>query len=168
MRIAIAGAGIGGLTLALSLEAAGFRDVTVYERARELRGLGVGLNLLPHAMRELTELGLDGRVAALGVPPTTLAYYNRFGQPIWSEPRGRAAGYQWPQLSVHRGRLQLLLQAEGACGGFQPVGRAHEQGIVEGFPQPAERFADGRLAQMQATGRPAAVSFFQQNLQDYQ
>lgn len=109
MRIAIAGAGIGGLAAALSLEAAGFRDITVYERSSQIRGLGVGINLLPHAMRELTELGLDERIAALGVAPSTLAYYNRFGQPIWSEPRGLEAGYHWPQLSVHRGRLQLTL-----------------------------------------------------------
>jgi 2-polyprenyl-6-methoxyphenol hydroxylase-like FAD-dependent oxidoreductase len=111
MRIAIVGAGIGGLATALSLQAAGLGDeVTVYERSSEIRGLGVGLNLLPHAMRELTDLGLDDRVAGLGVPPRTLAYYNRHGQPIWSEPRGLAAGYHWPQQSVHRGRLQLMLR----------------------------------------------------------
>ena len=115
MRIAIVGAGIGGLATALSLEAAGLgpasgHDVTVYERSAEIRGLGVGLNLLPHAMRELTDLGLDERVARLGVPPATLAYYNRLGQPIWAEPRGLAAGYHWPQQSVHRGRLQLMLR----------------------------------------------------------
>lgn len=109
MRIAIVGAGIGGLATALSLEAAGFRDVEVFERSDELRGLGVGINLLPHAVRELTELGLDARVAELGTAPATLSYHNRFGQPIWSEPRGREAGYRWPQLSVHRGRLQLAL-----------------------------------------------------------
>lgn len=115
MRIAIVGAGIGGLATALSLEAAGLgpasgHEVTVYERSAEIRGLGVGLNLLPHAMRELTDLGLDERVARLGVPPATLAYYNRLGQPIWAEPRGLAAGYHWPQQSVHRGRLQLMLR----------------------------------------------------------
>ena len=109
MRIVIVGAGIGGLAAALSLEAAGFRDIRIFERSSEVRGLGVGINLLPHAMRELTELGLDGRVAGLGVAPTTLAYFNRLGQPIWSEPRGIEAGYRWPQLSVHRGRLQLAL-----------------------------------------------------------
>lgn len=109
MRIVIVGAGIGGLAAALSLEAAGFRDIRIFERAAEVRGLGVGINLLPHAMRELTELGLDDRIAALGVPPTTLAYFNRLGQPIWSEPRGLSAGYRWPQMSVHRGRLQLAL-----------------------------------------------------------
>jgi 2-polyprenyl-6-methoxyphenol hydroxylase-like FAD-dependent oxidoreductase len=111
MRIVIAGAGIGGLTTALSLHAAGFTEVTVHERADALRPLGVGLNLLPHAVRELTELGLGERIARLGAAPATLAYYNRHGQLIWSEPRGREAGYRWPQLSVHRGRFQMELLA---------------------------------------------------------
>lgn len=110
MKIVIVGAGIGGLATALSLEAAGFRDVTVYERSSELRGLGVGLNLLPHAIRELTELGLADRIGELGVAPRTLSYLNRHGQLIWSEPRGVDAGYRWPQLSVHRGQLQLALR----------------------------------------------------------
>ena len=110
MRIIIAGAGIGGLITALSLEAAGFRDIVIAERSREIRGLGVGLNLLPHAVRELTELGIADRVAELGVQPGNLAYYNRQGQEIWTEPRGQDAGYEWPQLSVHRGRLQVLLR----------------------------------------------------------
>lgn len=111
VAIVIAGAGIGGLTAALSLHRAGFRDITVYERATALRPLGVGINLLPHAVRELTELGLGERVERLGVPPGTLAYYNRHGQQIWSEPRGRDAGYRWPQLSVHRGMFQMDLLA---------------------------------------------------------
>ncbi|MGZ0712650.1 flavin-dependent oxidoreductase (plasmid) [Coraliomargarita sp. W4R53] len=111
MHIVIIGAGIGGLATALSLESAGFRDIEIYERAAEIRGLGVGINLLPHAMRELTELGLADRVAALGVAPAALTYYNRHGELIWSEPRGREAGYRWPQQSVHRGRLQLELLA---------------------------------------------------------
>lgn len=110
MRIAIIGAGIGGLAAALSLHAAGFDEIRVYERAAQIRGLGVGINLLPHAVRELTELGLADRIAALGTAPGSLAYYNRFGQEIWSEPRGIDAGYRWPQLSVHRGELQLALQ----------------------------------------------------------
>lgn len=110
MKIIIIGAGIGGLAAAISLHEAGLRDVTVYERSAEIRGLGVGINLLPHALRELTELGVADTIAELGVEPRTLAYYNRLGQPIWSEPRGIAAGYRWPQLSVHRGRLQLALR----------------------------------------------------------
>lgn len=109
MKVVIAGAGIGGLTAALSLHAAGLTDVVVAERVSTLRPLGVGINLLPHAVRELTELGLADRIAAIGVAPGTLTYANRFGQPIWSEPRGRAAGYHWPQLSVHRGEFQLAL-----------------------------------------------------------
>ena len=112
MKIVIVGAGIGGLAAALSLQAAGFHDVVVHERVRELKPLGVGINLLPHAVRELTELGLGEQVAAIGVPPGRLSYANRFGQPVWSEPRGLDAGYRWPQLSVHRGEFQLLLARE--------------------------------------------------------
>ncbi|WP_353816554.1 flavin-dependent oxidoreductase [Agromyces sp. SYSU T00266] len=109
MNVVIVGAGIAGLATALSLEAAGIRDIRIFERASEIRGLGVGINLLPHAVRELTELGVADRIEALGVAPSRLAYYNRHGQAIWSEPRGLDAGYRWPQLSVHRGRLQLAL-----------------------------------------------------------
>lgn len=109
MKIVIVGAGIGGLATALSLKQAGFEEITVYERAPELRPLGVGINLLPHAVRELTELGLRGRLSPLGTAPQALQYYNRFGQLIWSEPRGTAAGYRWPQFSVHRGQLQMML-----------------------------------------------------------
>nr|BFE84550.1 flavin-dependent oxidoreductase [Planobispora longispora] len=60
-------------------------------------------------MRELTELGLADRLAGIGVATAELAYFNRYGAPIWSEPRGLDAGYAWPQYSVHRGRLQMLL-----------------------------------------------------------
>ena len=109
MTIAIIGAGIGGLVTALSLHSAGYEDIRVYERVRELRPLGVGINLLPHAVRELTELGLRDDVEAIAAAPRRLSYYNRYGQPIWSEPRGTAAGYRWPQLSVHRGELQSVL-----------------------------------------------------------
>ena len=109
MRITIAGGGIGGLATALSLHAAGFDEVVIHEAAREIRPLGVGINLLPHAVRELTELGLVDRLAGIAVPTAELAYFNRYGQAIWSEPRGLGAGYRWPQYSVHRGRLQLLL-----------------------------------------------------------
>lgn len=109
MRVVIAGGGIGGLATALSLHSAGITDVVVLEAAKEIRPLGVGINLLPHAVRELTELDLAPRLSDIGVPTGELAYFNHRGQLIWSEPRGIAAGYKWPQYSVHRGRLQMLL-----------------------------------------------------------
>lgn len=109
MRVIIAGAGIGGLTTALSLHAAGITDVVIHEAVKDIRPLGVGINLLPHAVRELVELGLGDRLAAIGVPSAELVYVNRYGQTIWSEPRGVAAGYKWPQYSIHRGRLQVML-----------------------------------------------------------
>jgi 2-polyprenyl-6-methoxyphenol hydroxylase-like FAD-dependent oxidoreductase len=110
MRIIIAGAGIGGLTLALSLHQIGVTPI-ICESVETLAPLGVGINVLPHAVRELSELGLEDRLAATAIPTAALAYYARHGQLIWQEPRGRAAGYAWPQFSVHRGQLQMLLLA---------------------------------------------------------
>ena len=109
MKILIAGGGIGGLTTALSLHAAGQTDLQVFEAAAEIRQLGVGVNLPPHAVRELTELGLGDELARIGIPTSELAYYDRRGKLIWAETRGLAAGYRWPQYSIHRGRLQQVL-----------------------------------------------------------
>jgi 5-methylphenazine-1-carboxylate 1-monooxygenase len=104
----IAGAGIGGLTTALSLHAAGI-DAVVVESAREILPLGVGINLLPHAVRELVELGLGDDLAAIGVATEENVYCDQFGRRIFTEPRGLAQGYRWPQYSVHRGELHLML-----------------------------------------------------------
>ncbi len=109
MEIVVIGGGIGGLTAALSLQAAGFDQVRILESADRIEPLGVGINVLPHAVRELTELGLADELAAIGIRTAELAYFDRHGSQIWAEPRGRAAGYLWPQYSVHRGRLQMML-----------------------------------------------------------
>jgi len=108
MTVIIAGGGIGGLTLALSLHQIGIK-AQIFESVAELRPLGVGINVLPHAARELIELGLEDRLAATAVPTAELAYFSKHGIPVWSEPRGRLAGYNWPQFSIQRGRLQMLL-----------------------------------------------------------
>lgn len=108
MKIAIAGAGIGGLTLALMLHQRGI-ECELFESVRELKPLGVGINLLPHAVNEMAQLGLLDTLMQCGVQTSALHYYNQFGQPVWQEPRGLAAGYPVPQLSIHRGELQLLL-----------------------------------------------------------
>jgi 5-methylphenazine-1-carboxylate 1-monooxygenase len=109
--VVIVGGGIGGLTLALSLHQAGVA-CRVFEAAPEIKPLGVGVNLLPHGMRELTELGLQERLARRAVETSELCFYNRFGQFIFKEPRGRFAGYAWPQLSIHRADLhEVLLQS---------------------------------------------------------
>jgi 2-polyprenyl-6-methoxyphenol hydroxylase-like FAD-dependent oxidoreductase len=109
MKVLVAGAGIGGLAAALNLHAAGWHDITVLESAREIQQVGVGLNLPPHAVRELVELGLGDALAAAGWPTAELSYHDAQGALIWAEPRGLAAGYRWPQYSIHRGRLQQLL-----------------------------------------------------------
>jgi 2-polyprenyl-6-methoxyphenol hydroxylase-like FAD-dependent oxidoreductase len=108
MEVIVVGGGIGGLSLALSLHQAGI-EVRVYEAVRDLSPLGVGINLQPTAVRELTELGLGKALARTGIATQRLNYFNKFGQLISSEPRGLSAGYRWPQYSIHRGQLQLLL-----------------------------------------------------------
>ncbi len=108
MSILIIGAGIAGLTAALSLHQIGV-ECRVFESVETVEPLGVGINTLPHAVRELTELGLATHLAATAIPTAELAYYSKHGQLIWSEPRGLAAGYHWPQFSIHRGELQMLL-----------------------------------------------------------
>jgi 5-methylphenazine-1-carboxylate 1-monooxygenase len=108
MTVLIAGGGIGGLTLALSLHQIGI-PAKVFESVAELKPLGVGINVLPHAVRELIELGLYDKLDAAGVRTRELAYFSKRGKPIWSEPRGLEAGYKWPQFSIHRGTLQQIL-----------------------------------------------------------
>ncbi|MFZ6768054.1 flavin-dependent oxidoreductase [Undibacterium sp. Di26W] len=108
MKVVIAGAGIGGLTLALMLHERGIH-VEVYEAVSEIKPLGVGINLLPHASQQLCQLGLEACLAERGIETASLSYFNKFGQKIWQEPRGRAAGYDSPQYSIHRGELQMTL-----------------------------------------------------------
>ena len=108
MKVIIIGGGIGGLATALMLHARGI-DCEIYEQSDAVRELGVGINTLPHAIRELAELGLLDRLDAVAVRTYELFYTNRFGQEIWREPRGTDAGYEYPQFSVHRGRLQAVI-----------------------------------------------------------
>src|SRR5579875_3049655 len=108
MKVIVVGGGISGLTLAMSLHQIGV-PVTVYEAVREVTPLGVGINIQPNAVRELTELGLGDNLAKLGIATEALRFFNKFGQPVWSEPRGSKAGFAWPQYSLHRGRLQVML-----------------------------------------------------------
>lgn len=147
MRVAILGGGIGGLTAALSLHAAGI-EVDLFEAVAEIRPLGVGINLLPHAVRELTELGLGAELAAIGLPPEELVYVNKFGQEIWREKRGLAAGYRWPQISLHRGRLQMLLlaAAEQRLGHSRIHLGRRAIAIDSGVDGATLRFADGDFA----------------------
>ena len=132
MQVLVIGGGIGGLSAALSLHAAGIA-VKVFESVPSIGAVGVGINIQPNAVRELTELGLGEVLAANAVATAELAYYSRHGQLIWSEARGIAAGYRWPQYSIHRGTLQKLLY-EAVCAriGAANVVTGH---TLDGFTQ---------------------------------
>jgi 2-polyprenyl-6-methoxyphenol hydroxylase-like FAD-dependent oxidoreductase len=106
--VLIIGGGIGGLTLGLALHQAAI-PCRVFESAPEIRPIGVGINLLPHATKELASLGLEPALARAAIETRDATFFNRFGQLIYQEPLGRAAGYDHPQFSIHRGDLQMLL-----------------------------------------------------------
>lgn len=108
-RILIAGAGVGGLSAALALHAAGYRDIHIFEAAASLTTLGVGINVQPSAVLILRNLGLLPALERIGIETAELNFYNRHGDSILSEPRGKQAGYAVPQFSVHRGEFQMLL-----------------------------------------------------------
>ena len=108
MKAIIVGGGIGGLTAALMLRERGIA-CELYEQSDTIRELGVGINTLPHAIKELAGLGLLDRLDQTAIRTHELIYLNRFGQEIWREPRGMGAGHEVPQFSVHRGRLQGII-----------------------------------------------------------
>ncbi len=108
MTIAIIGGGIAGLCLALNLKNRGIA-CKVYERVAAVKELGVGITILPHAMREFAALGLDKELESQGIENLDSQFFNRFGQLIYKEPRGRHAGYALPEVGIHRGRLHLTL-----------------------------------------------------------
>jgi 2-polyprenyl-6-methoxyphenol hydroxylase-like FAD-dependent oxidoreductase len=152
MHVLTVGGAIAGLTQALSLHQVGI-PCRVYEAVPALNPLGHGINLQPNAVRELTALGLGDRLAAAGVLTEELAFYNKHGQLIWTEPRGRAAGYRWPQISISRGELHRIpLDAIRERLGEAAVVTGHRltafeqrgDAVVARFADPAGRRA-GRL-----------------------
>ncbi|MFF0725982.1 FAD-dependent monooxygenase [Streptomyces sp. NPDC004134] len=133
--IVIAGAGIGGLAAALALHARGLR-VTLVEEAGEIRPLGVGINIQPAAIGELTALGLGEKLAATGIATREHRYLDHKGTTVWTEARGIAAGNDFPQYSIHRGELQMmLLDAVHSRLGVDAIRTATR---VRGFEQDAD------------------------------
>jgi 5-methylphenazine-1-carboxylate 1-monooxygenase len=108
LKIAVVGGGIAGLAFALSLHQHGL-SCDVYESVPDVKELGVGITLLPHAMRELAHLGLQAELEAVGIENLESVFFNRFGQYIYKEPRGRHAGYAMPEVGIHRGKLHRIL-----------------------------------------------------------
>src|ERR1700726_3587580 len=108
MKAIIVGGGIGGLTTALMLRARGI-DCELFEQSDSIRELGVGINTLPHAIRELAGLGLLDKLDAVSIRTDELYYLNRHGQEVWREARGVDAGPEAPNFSIPRGRRQSAI-----------------------------------------------------------
>jgi 5-methylphenazine-1-carboxylate 1-monooxygenase len=126
MQVAIIGGGICGLSLAMNLHRHGI-SCRVYERAPEIKELGVGITVLPHAMREFEALGVGPELLQTGIENVESCFFNRFGQLIYKEPRGKRAGYRHPEVGIHRGRLHLILyRAALARLGADAVRTDHE------------------------------------------
>jgi len=126
MKVLVIGGGIGGFATALSLRAAGI-ECEVFEQSHSIRELGVGINILPHAVKELAKLGLLAELDRVAIRTQELIYTNRFGQILWREPRGLDAGYDYPQFSIHRGKLQgALYEASHARIGEDNIHTAHQ------------------------------------------
>jgi 5-methylphenazine-1-carboxylate 1-monooxygenase len=154
MEVAIVGGGIGGLALALALDRAGIA-CRIFELAPEIRPIGVGINILPHATKELSALGLEPALAAVGIQTVEATFFNRFGQRIFEEPLGRAAGYAWPQFSIHRGDLQMVLLnavrarigADRIHLGWSCIGFTQDEGgVTLHFADRADRRSDIAIA----------------------
>src|SRR3954454_13572641 len=152
--VVIVGAGIGGLTLGLTLHAAGI-PCRIFESAAEIRPVGVGINLLPHATRELAALGLESALARVSIATTDATFFNRFGQLIYQEPLGRTAGYDHPQFSIHRGDLQrVLLDAFVArAGADRLLTNRHCLGVEQDEAGVTVTFSDGPGGAARSTQR---------------
>jgi len=148
LKIAIVGGGIAGLAFALALHRRGL-DCEVHEAAPEVKELGVGITLLPHAVQELDALGLLGELEAIGIPNRESVFFNRWGQFVYREPRGRHAGYALPELGIHRGRLHgVLWRAALERLGAQRLHTGRRlQGLSLGASDATLHFADGHRVQ---------------------
>jgi 2-polyprenyl-6-methoxyphenol hydroxylase-like FAD-dependent oxidoreductase len=174
MRILIAGGGVGGLTLALMLHQRGIA-CRLFEAAPEVKPLGVGINALPHSVRELAGLGLLPELDAIAIRTRRLTYANQLGQAIWSEPRGLYGGHDAPQFCIHRGHLQAMLWrvaterlgTEVLCPGHRLIGfKQGEDTVTARFQTPEGNIlieegdalvgADGIHSALRALLHPAA------------
>jgi len=142
--VIIVGAGIGGLTLGLALHQTGIA-CRIYESVPDVRAIGVGINLLPHATKELAALGLEDALAKVAIRTTDATFFNRFGQLIYQEPLGRAAGYDHPQFSIHRGDLQMILldAFRSRAGADRVVTNRHCLAVEQDEQGVAVIFSDG-------------------------
>jgi 2-polyprenyl-6-methoxyphenol hydroxylase-like FAD-dependent oxidoreductase len=156
--IIIVGGGIGGLTLALALHEAKI-PCRIFESAPAIKAVGVGINVLPHATKELAALGLEAALARVAIETKDATFFNRFGQLIYQEPLGRAAGYDQPQFSIHRGDLQMVLldAFRTRAGHDRIVTNHHCLGVEQDEAGVTVTFSDGPTGSAGSTVRGRAA-----------
>src|SRR4029450_12270396 len=157
--VIIVGAGIGGLTLGLALHASGI-PCRIFESAAEIRGVGGGVKLLAHAAKKGAAFGLEQALAKVAIATTDATFFNRFGQLIYQEPLGRAAGYDHPQFSIHRGDLQMILldAFRARAGAGRIVTNRHCIGVEQDDAGVFVTFSDGTGAPYQTVRGRAAIA----------
>src|SRR3981189_3870071 len=157
-EVIIVGAGVGGLTLGLALHQAKIPG-RIFESAAEIKAVGVGINLLPHATKELAALGLEQALANVAIATADATFFNRFGQLIYREPLGRAAGYEHPQFSIHRGDLQMVLLGafRARAGHDRLLTNHHCIGVEQNESGVNVDFSDGPAGSHRSTVRGRAA-----------
>ena len=146
MTVLIAGGGISGLALALSCHAVGI-PFKVFEASQNLRPMGVGINLQPSAVRELYQLGLEPDLDRIGIRLKDYGMYSKRGLHVWTEPRGLHAGYNWPQYSVHRGQLHMLLYDQVVARAGSAAVETGWRAVVAHLPRRHGYCPDSRTAE---------------------
>lgn len=161
MDITIIGGGIAGLTLALATHASGAAArIRIFEAAPDIRALGVGINLGPHAIKELSALGLLDELVAVSCQPQDYAFFTRHGQLVYREPWGMAAGHQWPHISILRSELhRVLLEAVHARLGRDGVMLGHRcVGFAQDDARVVANFADASGATLDPQSGDALIA----------
>jgi 2-polyprenyl-6-methoxyphenol hydroxylase-like FAD-dependent oxidoreductase len=161
MNVIIIGGGIAGLTLALAAHASGAAArIRIFEAAPDIRALGVGINLGPHAIKELAALGLLDELVAVSCQPRDYAFFTRHGQLVYREPWGMTAGHQWPHISILRSELhRVLLEAVQARLGRGSVTLGRRcVGFEQDDGRVVARFVDASGAALDPVGGHALIA----------
>ncbi len=114
-KVAIIGGGIAGLAPGAQSRSAAISTAASTRRHPSSKSSASASRLLPHATREIDRARPPAtRSSRSRIENVESCFFNRFGQLLYKEPRGKFAGYSYPELGIHRGRLHMALYQGGA------------------------------------------------------